>query len=441
MQKKKTAQERIHEYLRFGSKLGLERMEALCSMLGNPEKGLRVIHVAGTNGKGSVCRYIYEALRALGYTAGIFTSPYVADFRERIEANGEMISEERLEALTDRVIAVAETLSGRGDPPTEFEVVTAIGLAYFAEEQLDFTVLEVGLGGRGDSTNIIEKPVLSVITQVALDHMGELGDTVEKIAWEKAGIIKAGCPVMTGAAGGALEVIASRAAELGSPLIDVSKLKYQVTGRSLRGYTFDTAIGGRRYENIELSMAGEHQVRNAITALSALDYMREEGLIRADEAAVRAGLKAASPPARFQVVSEDPPVIFDGAHNPDGALSLTKTLEELLPGSRILFVCSILRDKAAQEMLEVFAGAASAFVVTASGNERSLGAGELAGLVRAAGGLVAAEAQGAKEAYNVAMGLAGGFDAVVFAGSLYMIGDILTGGILTGDILQERSGS
>ena len=421
----KTAQERIHEYMRFGSKPGLERIEALCSGFGDPQKGLRVIHVAGTNGKGSVCHYIYEALRALGYTAGIFTSPYVSGFSERIEANGETIAEERLEALTDRVLAVAETLSESGDPPTEFEVVTAIGLAYFAEESLDFVVLEVGLGGRGDSTNIVEKPVLSIITNVALDHMDVLGDTLEEIAWEKAGIIKAGCPVITGATGEAFGAIAKQARELGAPLIDVSRLKYRITERTPFGYTFDTAIGDRHYRKIELSMAGEHQVKNAVTALCALDFMREEGLIQVNDETMRWGMKAAHPPARFQIVSENPLVVFDGAHNPDGARALAKTLGELVPGGRILFVCSILRDKAVSEMLEAFAGVAAAFVVTTSGNERSLGASALAAQVRAAGGLVAAEAPGAKEAYNTAMGLAGGYDAVVFAGSLYMIGDIL----------------
>ena len=230
----KTAQERVHEYLQFGSKLGLERMRELCAMLGSPEKGLRVIHVAGTNGKGSVCRYIYEVLRSLGYTAAIFTSPYVGDFRERIEANGEMISEEKLEEVADKALAAAERLADKGDPPTEFEIVTAIGLLYFSEAAPDFTVLEVGLGGRGDSTNIIEKPLVSVITQIALDHTDRLGDTVEKIAFEKAGIIKEGCPVVSGAAGGGAKVIARRAYELGSPLTDSSKIKYKITKKRPR---------------------------------------------------------------------------------------------------------------------------------------------------------------------------------------------------------------
>jgi len=417
--------DKISEYMRFGSKLGLERMRELCFMLGNPEQKLRVIHVAGTNGKGSVCRYIYEALRALGYTAAVFTSPYVGDFRERIEANGEMIPEGKLEELTDMVIAAAEKLSERGDPPTEFEIVTMIGLLFFAEEDPDFAVLEVGLGGRGDSTNIIEKPLVSIITQIALDHMDRLGDTEEKIAWEKAGIIKAGRPVVSGAKGAAAKVIAKRAYELGAPLTDSSKIAYRITERSPGGYTFNADIGGTRYEGIELSMAGEHQVQNAVTALCALDLLRKDGTIRSDGEALRGGIKAARLDARFYVASENPLIIFDGAHNLDGAKALTKTLGELLPDGRVLFVTSILRDKAAAEILAEFSSAAAAFIATASANERSLSAGELSALIREKGGLVLAEANDPKEAYNTAIVLAEGYDAVVFAGSLYMIGEVM----------------
>jgi len=421
----KTARERVHEYTRFGSKLGLERMRELCSMLGNPEKGLRVIHVAGTNGKGSVCRYIYETLLSLGYTAAVFTSPYVGDFRERIEANGEMISVERLEEIADLALAAAEKLKELGDPPTEFEIVTAIGLLYFSEVAPDFTILEVGLGGRGDSTNIIEDPLVSIITLIALDHTDRLGDTEEKIAWEKAGIIKAGCPVVSGATGAAAKVIARQAYELGAPLTDSSKIKYRITGRSPGGYAFDTDIGGKRYSGIELSMAGEHQVQNAVTALCALDLLRAEGHIKADGEALRRGMKAARLDARFHIASEKPLIIYDGAHNPDGAKALVKTLEELLPGGRVLFVTGILRDKAADEMLEIFAGKAAAFIATTAANERSLSADELADLIKNAGGGLIAKTSEPKEAYNIAMSVAGEYDAVVFAGSLYMIGEVM----------------
>jgi len=425
MRKMNTAQDRVHEYLQFGSKLGLERMRELCSMLGSPEKNLKVIHVAGTNGKGSVCRYIYEVLLELGYSAAVFTSPYVGDFRERIEANGEMITEEKLEELADLALAAAEKLTEQGDPPTEFEIVTAIGLLYFAEVGPDFAVLEVGLGGRGDSTNIIEKPLVSIITQIALDHMDRLGDTEEKIAWEKAGIIKAGCPVISGAKGAAAKVIARQAYELGAPLTDSSKIKYKITAKSPGGYTFNTAIAGKRYEKIELSMAGEHQVQNAITSLCALDLLHSEGTIRLDAEALYKGIKAARLEARFHVVSERPLIIYDGAHNPDGARALTRTLGELFPEGRILFVTSILRDKAVEEMLVEFSGAASAFIATTSANERALPAEELSALIREKGGTVLAESNDPKEAYNTAMDQADAYDAVVFAGSLYMVGEIM----------------
>ena len=421
----KSAQERIGEYLRFGSKLGLQRMEALCSMLGNPEKTLRVIHVAGTNGKGSVCRYIYEVLLALGYTAGIFTSPYVGDFCERIEVNRELIPEERLEQLTDRVIAAAKELSDKGDPPTEFEIVTMVGLLYFSEENPDFTVLEVGLGGRGDSTNIIEKPLLSIITGIAFDHMDRLGNTIEEIAWEKAGIIKKGCTVISGAEGAAAKVIAKTAYEQEAPLIDVSKIKYQIISKKPSGYVFNTNINGRHYEGIEISMAGEHQVKNAVTALCALNTLREKKIIHGDGEALRQGLKAAGLLARFYIASENPYIIFDGAHNPEGAKALTKTLQELFPEKRILFVCSLLKDKEVPGIVSEFLKATSSFVATASGNERSLSAEELAEHIKSAGGTVAAEAQDPIEAYNIAVGLTDKFEVIVFAGSLYMTGEVL----------------
>jgi folylpolyglutamate synthase/dihydrofolate synthase len=421
----KTAQERIGEYIKFGSKLGLERMEALCDLLGNPERNLKVVHVAGTNGKGSVCRYIYESLLALGYSAGIFTSPYVTDFRERIEANGEMISEEELEELTELVITAAKKLEDQGDPPTEFEIITAIGFLFFARKSLDFTILEVGLGGRGDSTNIVKSPLVSIITGIALDHMDRLGNTLAEIAYEKAGIIKEGCPVISGATGDAAKVIAKKAYEVHAPLIDVSKVKYQITSKDPVGYTFNTNISGRSYEGIELSTTGEHQVKNAVTALCALSLLRDKKLIHGDGEALRVGMKAAHLPARFFIASKNPYVIFDGAHNADGAKALCSTIKDIFPEKRILLVCGILKDKEVSEIIKEFSAVANDFIATASKNERSMEPSELASLIRGAGGSVIAEFPDTTEAYDYAMSLTDDYDVVVFAGSLYMTGEIL----------------
>jgi folylpolyglutamate synthase/dihydropteroate synthase len=236
--------ERISEYRKFGSKLGLERMEALCGLIGNPQDSLRVIHVAGTNGKGSVCRYIYEVLRALGYRVGIYASPYITEFGERMEVDGAYISESELQEVAEEVFAAAEQVArgeipeACGEPdenavsacgetgvgqPTEFEVVTAMAFLWYARKGTDFVVMEVGLGGRGDSTNVVKAPLLSVITSVSLDHIEQLGNTIAEIAAEKAGIIKAGVPVICGAAGEAARVIAKRAYEVSAPLTDAAK--------------------------------------------------------------------------------------------------------------------------------------------------------------------------------------------------------------------------
>lgn len=422
----------------------LRHMRALCSLLGNPERGLRIIHVAGTNGKGSVCRYIYESLRAFGYTVGIFTSPYVRDIRERIEADGKLISARRLETLTARVLAAAGTLAERYDlagcvkachpqtgyppfdgSPTEFEIMTAVGFLFFAEERPDFVVLEAGLGGRGDATNVIEDPLVTVITRIALDHTDRLGDTIEGIAWEKAGIIKEGRPVVTGAVGTAAMVVAKVAAEKNAQIIDASKIGYRVARDSLGGCSFDARLRDRPLLEIELAMPGKHQAQNAVTALCVLDTLYEQGVIRGSEEALRRGLKLARLEARVQVISTNPLVIVDGTHNPDGARALTQALDSFFPNGRLLFVCSLMNDKAARDMVGVLRKSASDFIAAGSSHERSLSAAALARIIRAEEGAVLCEADLLGEAFEAALRCAEDYDAVVFVGSLYTAGDVL----------------
>jgi dihydrofolate synthase/folylpolyglutamate synthase len=438
------AQKKISAFLKFGSRLGLERMDYLMGALGRPDEALRVLHVAGTNGKGSVCRYLYESLLAAGHTAGLFISPYVLDFRERISADGAWISEADLERLTDEVIAAADgCLRDTGESPTEFEIITAIGLLYFASRGVDYAVLEVGLGGRGDATNIVKKPLVSIITSISRDHMEQLGDTTEKIAFEKAGIIKAGCPVVSGVTDRAAQkVIARRAYELGAPFFDASRVVRTVrvheTGPG--GSRFSADIEGRHYDGIEIAMPGAHQIENAVTALCALEVLKERG-------GVREGMKRAVMPARCQVVplGGGRIAIYDGAHNVAGARALAETLAQLGAGrgaaadgdgvsgaARILFVVSILRDKEAAEMLRVFAEAAGpsgAFIATQSANERCIPAAELADMIDAAGGRVVAVCPDAAEAAKRASdgdGLAPTeYDMIVYAGSLYLMGEVL----------------
>jgi dihydrofolate synthase/folylpolyglutamate synthase len=466
------AEEKISSFKKFGWKLGLERMRVLCGLLGRPQDKLSVIHVAGTNGKGSVCRYLYEVLLAHGHTAGMFTSPGLGDFRSRIEANGEWISDDDLERCTDRVMEAVSGMRGDGgEPPTEFEVLTAVALVCFAEKELDFVILEVGLGGAADSTNIISSPLVSVITEIGLDHTEHLGDTLEKIAGEKAGIIKQGRPVVTSATGKAAEVIARRAYELGAPLVyaragiagaaggaPVAKgIRTRVAREGLEGTVFSCEIRGSRYDDISISMPGRHQVDNAVCALAAFDVLRHingGGMtvhetmrlplpLRSSSDALRKGMKSARLPGRFQIVSADPLIIFDGAHNPDGAAALRAAVDSLLKGKKILVLTAMMRDKHTGGILKEIREFADGIVFTDTSNERGMDAELLADAwsdadaAKSDAGVAKSYADAAetevtvirsrREAYGFAVAEVrpGRYDALVVCGSLYLISDLL----------------
>lgn len=417
--------DKIHEFERFGSVLGLERMNVILDKLGNPQDDLKVIHVAGTNGKGSICKYIYEVLRAAGYKAGLYTSPFLEVFNERIEFDGEYISDEDLSIYTDRVLEKSREMVEEGhDSPTEFEIVTAIAFLYLKEKGCDYAVLEVGLGGRGDSTNVVKSPLCSIIGSISLDHTDRLGDTIAKIAFEKAGIIKNGCPVVINTdKDDAREVFVAKAAECGADLYDATKLKPQVTKNTLEGFVFDVDIMGKAYRNIEISMGGEYQVSNAMAALYALTLMNAQGKIRVSHEAVAAGMKKAKQIGRFEIMARDPFVIIDGAHNPDGSLSLRNTIRKHFAGKRILMVVGILADKDVSEILDNFCGITNEFVATQPQNPRKMNAAELAQKIYAKGAkCIIMETP--QKAVDHAMSHRGDYDLILFAGSLYLIGEV-----------------
>lgn len=426
--KANSAIEKIHEFQRFGSILGLERMNSLLKLLGNPQDELKIIHVAGTNGKGSTCRYIYSVLQASGYRTGLYTSPFLEFFNERIELDGKYISDDDLAEYTERVLKCAEKMVARGEQsPTEFEVITAIAFLYFKEKGCDFAVMEVGLGGRGDSTNVCKSPLISVITSISYDHTDRLGNTLAEIAAEKAGIIKEGCPVVTSAeADEALKVIEAKAAECGSMYFETRHIPYTVRAKSLEGISFDTVIQGVPFENIELSMLGEHQIKNAICALSALNILEEQGDVALHRDAIYRGLKAARQTGRFEVMSakdEKPIVVIDGAHNPDGASALRKAVNEYLTGKKILMVTGMLADKDTESILKEFTAITDSFISTEPENPRKMDAESLKAEIEAMG----ADCESfpdCREAVRAAAERGKDFDAVLYAGSLYMIGAI-----------------
>ena len=359
-------------------KPGLERIGELCTRLGHPERSLRFVHVAGTNGKGSFSSMLSSILTEQGYKVGLYTSPYIKVFNERMQINGENISDNELVELTEYVKPVADSMK---DKPTEFELITAIAFEYFKRNKCDIVVLEAGMGGRLDSTNIIENSLLSVITGIALDHTAFLGDTVAQIAAEKAGIIKPGCPVLFGGTDKDAEgVIRKKAEEQNAQFRVTDYSLIESLEMNLYGSRFDFGA----HKDIRIGLLGTYQPRNAASVLTAVDMLMENG-IEISEEAVRGGLKKAKWPARFEVLSNDPLIIFDGAHNPQGIAAAVESIKLYFKDNKVYVMTGVLRDKdytvIAQDIAKV---ASKAFTLTPD-NPRALGADEYAEVLGSAG--------------------------------------------------------
>ncbi|MNC09632.1 Folylpolyglutamate synthase [compost metagenome] len=314
----------------FGMKPGLKRMERLMDMLDHPERRLKFIHVAGTNGKGSTCAYLTKVLLANGYDVGTFTSPYIEKYTNRIQYNGLDIPEEELLSLCRRLKPLVEEIAGTElESPTMFEVSTALALMYYGSVTYpDYVVWETGLGGRLDSTNIVN-PVACVITNVGHDHMEILGDTLAKVAAEKAGIIKSGVPVVTACEQSeVLEVIRAKAEELHAPLYELGRqFSYEVESVELNRQRIHWTGPFCRYENLVVGLNGPHQLKNASVALMVIEVLRQYQALVVDGEPLYAGFAEARWPGRLELVSENPRILLDGAHNPEGAESLARALE------------------------------------------------------------------------------------------------------------------
>ncbi len=369
------ALEYIHGVSWTFCKPGLERIGELCEKLGHPEKKLKFIHVAGTNGKGSFCSMLESVLRAAGYKTGLYTSPYIREFNERMRVMGENIKCDTLADITSRVKPIADSMT---DKPTEFELITAIAFQYFYEAGCEVVVLEAGMGGRLDSTNIIREPLLSVITGIALDHTDYLGDTVEKIAAEKAGIIKDSSPILYGGEDdSARDVIKAFAIDRKSRFYDIDYGDIKNLNSDLTGSTFDF----KSHEKIKIRLLGLYQPKNAAEVLCAIDILRDRGLIISEEA-VRSGLAAAEWQARFEIISKEPLIIFDGAHNPQGISSAAQSIKHYFKDKKVYVLSGVLRDKDYKFIAgELSSVAAAAFTMTPQ-SPRALSAEEYAEVLR-----------------------------------------------------------
>lgn len=370
----------IHGRLRLGIKPGVKRMEWMMERLNHPERKIKTIHIGGTNGKGSTVCYLREILQESGYEVGAFISPYFEQFNERISVNSHPISDEELVLLVQTIQPLAQELEETElGSPTEFEIITAMALYYFAFiHQVDIVLFEVGLGGRHDSTNVIH-PLLSIITNVGYDHTAILGDTIEKIAFEKAGIIKQGVPVITAAEKlEALAVITQKVTETNSKIYLLGKNFSTFHHTSLlNGESFSIETPFKTLQDVKITMKGAHQVKNASLAVMAVHYLNTYYSFLIEEKHIRLGLEKAMWIGRFEQISEDPKIIIDGAHNPEGVQSLLSTIETHLHDKKIEIIFCAMHDKNLHEMIDKLANIAQHITFTSFDFPRAASAKEL----------------------------------------------------------------
>jgi len=358
----------LYGFQKFGMNLGLERISYIAKELGNPQQNYKIIHVGGTNGKGSVCKFIASILKKSGYTVGVYTSPHLQHISERFVVENQQITEDEVVSLVRKIKPVVDKMIRNGNGPTFFEVATALAFQYFCDKKVDFAVVEVGLGGRFDATNIVE-PVLTVITNVSLEHRHILGKTIEDIAFEKAGIIKTNVPVVTGATGNALTVINKVAKEKKTPVTIIKKESWKRTYNDMNGQKF-SINGALSDHTVNTSMLGEYQGENIAVAIAAIEQLQMNGVYIPDTS-IEEGITHAVNIGRMEIVSNEPFILLDGAHNKTGMKFLVDSLKKDFDYDKLIVVLGILSEKDITSMLSSITPLADVIVATKSKNTRA----------------------------------------------------------------------
>ena len=410
----------MDEVSKYGSVLGLESMRELLRRLGDPQNELKFIHISGTNGKGSVLAYLSTILSGAGYRTGRYISPTLFSYRERIQVDGEYIEKESLACHVTAIAAAAEDMQKAGLPsPTVFEIETALAFLYFKEKRCDIVTLEVGCGGLLDATNVITTTLMEVIASISMDHTDLLGDTLAKIAAQKAGIIKPDTMVVSAQQKSeAAQVIEDTCKEQHCTLQMVDESKISNVHYGAEGQTFSY----KTWENVAISLAGSYQIKNAALALEGVEALRKLGYALSDQQ-VREGLLHTAWRGRFTTLRRDPTVIIDGAHNPAAALELKESLERYFPGKTLYFVMGMFKDKDYAQVIDLTAPLARHIItVETPGNPRAMPARELAEAVGKVNPSVE-WADSVAHGVEKALAMAGKEDAVIVFGSLSFLGE------------------
>lgn len=420
----------VEELQQYGSVMGLDTMRELCARLGNPQDQIKFVHIAGTNGKGSVLAYVSTVLQTAGYKVGRYLSPTIRDYRERFQINGKMITQVGLCKYMEMVKEAAETMAAEGlAHPTPFEIETAVAFLFYADKQCDIVVLETGLGGSLDATNIVKKTIVAVFTSISMDHMGILGETPEQIAMAKAGIIKNGCCVISAKQSPEVMKVLRQAALLRKAKFftaDVTRAKNVKYGVKKQHFSYD------KYKNLEITMLGQFQIENAVVALETLMALNKLGY-PIPEDKLRQGLAETKWHGRFDIIGTRPLFIVDGAHNEDASAKLAQSIRFYFTNKRIIYIMGVLKDKEYDKVIRnTYELAEHIITVTPPVRERALHAYDLAQVIREYHGSVTV-ADSVQEAVEIAYLLAGlDKDTVIIAfGSLSYLGELM-------DVVEHR---
>lgn len=417
----------IHSTYKFGSKLGLTNITKLTELLGNPQDSFKIIHIAGTNGKGSTSNMIHDVLMNAGYKTGLFISPYLEEFTERIQINKVHIDMDSLARITETVKEKIEIMLKEGyNHPTEFEVVTAIGFKYFQEQKIDFLVLEVGLGGRFDATNVVSNTLVSVITSISYDHTEYLGDTLEKIAFEKAGIIKENSNV----------VIYPQGDNVVNTIVDIAKSRnsnYYLTDKN-NIEKIDGNLTGQWFKyfkndvfdlpEVKITFLGEHQLYNALTALRALEIIKLSGYNITEENILN-GFGNVKFAGRFEILKENPVIVLDGGHNINGIEYFSRAVKEYFKDNKITLFFGMLKDKNPEDVLPLLMPICKEIYTLTPNNPRAVKASDLADLIKKHYDTNVTPLDNYQDIINIVKE-ADRNDYIAFVGSLYMIGEVRT---------------
>ena len=413
-----SALEFLQKSAALGSRPGLERLMKLLPLCNHPEEKLKFVHVAGTNGKGSTCMMISSILNKAGYRVGLFTSPYLEDVTEQIRINGEIISNEDFSKAC-HTVAKAAALMEPDMLLTEFELLTAIAFVYFNEKHCDIVILEAGMGGLLDATNVIPTCEVAVLTNIGMDHMQYLGDTIEAITKNKAGIIKPKAHVVSYELDkDAEQVVRSICNDKNAPLVIASFQEIQIYEEHLSMQKFSY----KDYKDISLPLIGEHQRRNAAVALETIEVLNQLGYKIPKEAVYR-GMFHVSWPGRFEILFKKPLVVLDGGHNPQCITEATKVLQQYVPNKKIIFVVGVMADKDYKTMMKCLMPMAKEFHTVTVNHSRTLSSEALASTIHDLGGISYA-ADSIEEGVMSALNMAKTEDVICILGSLYMVSDV-----------------